>query len=111
MEMLCPDTLTFDDLKTSVDDGIIDTVLACFVDMQGRLMGKRFHARNFVETSFMKKPIAATICWPLILRWRRRWLCLDQLGSGYGDYVMKPDLDTFGLCHGLRALRWCCAMC
>ena len=46
-----PGTMTFDDLKSRVQTGDIDTVLACFVDMQGRLMGKRFHAVNFVEHS------------------------------------------------------------
>jgi glutamine synthetase len=44
--------MTFDDLKSRVAEGTVDTVLACLVDMQGRLMGKRFHAVNFVETSF-----------------------------------------------------------
>ena len=42
----------FDSLKQMVASGDIDTVLVCFVDMQGRLVGKRFHAVNFVETSF-----------------------------------------------------------
>jgi hypothetical protein len=28
----------------------IDTVLVCMVDMQGRLMGKRFHVSNFIES-------------------------------------------------------------
>lgn len=42
--------LTLDTLKdrTGVDD--IDTVLVCLVDMQGRLMGKRYHVSNFLET-------------------------------------------------------------
>ena len=35
-------TYRFDDLKKDVAEGRIDTVLACLVDMQGRLMGKRF---------------------------------------------------------------------
>ena len=43
-------TLNFDDLKTYVSDGSVDTVLVCIVDMQGRLMGKRFHAQAFVES-------------------------------------------------------------
>ena len=47
-----PKTMTFHTPKANAEDGSIDTVLACFVDMQGRLMGKRFHAVNFVETSF-----------------------------------------------------------
>ena len=45
-------TMTFDALKAAVTSGEIDTVLACFPDMQGRLLGKRFHAVNFVQTSF-----------------------------------------------------------
>ena len=44
-----PSTLRFEDLKTHINDGSIDTVLACLVDMQGRLMGKRFHAQNFID--------------------------------------------------------------
>ena len=34
--------LSFDDLKSGVKKGEIDTVLACIVDMQGRLMGEAF---------------------------------------------------------------------
>ena len=41
--------MTFDDLKTWIESGQIDTVLACIVDMQGRVMGKRFHAEAFLE--------------------------------------------------------------
>ncbi|MDE0784261.1 MAG: glutamine synthetase, partial [Planktomarina sp.] len=47
-----PKNMSFEQLKSKVTDGSIDTVLVCFVDMQGRLMGKRFHGVNFVETSF-----------------------------------------------------------
>ena len=36
-------------LRAQVDGGEVDTVLVCLVDMQGRLMGKRLHARHFVE--------------------------------------------------------------
>ncbi len=37
--------LTLSELKKDVSAGKIDTVLACMVDMQGRLIGKRFHAQ------------------------------------------------------------------
>ena len=43
--------LTFEAFKSAVSNGSIDTVLACLVDMQGRLMGKRFHAQNFIDHS------------------------------------------------------------
>ena len=41
--------LSFDDLKAQVAAGDVDTVLVCLVDMQGRLMGKRFHAGHFIN--------------------------------------------------------------
>jgi glutamine synthetase len=90
-----PKTMTFDDLKAGVADGSIDTVLACFVDMQGRLMGKRFHAVNFVETSFEE-----THCCNYLLATDLEMATPDGYAStswqsGYGDYVMKPDLATF----------------
>ena len=37
--------LTLEELKSEVAAGAIDTVVAAFPDMQGRLMGKRFHAQ------------------------------------------------------------------
>ncbi len=51
---------TFDDLKIDVAAGRIDTVIAAQIDMQGRLMGKRFQAEYFVDSAG-RKPTAATI--------------------------------------------------
>ena len=95
-----PETLTFDALKSQVAAGSIDTVLVCFVDMQGRLMGKRFHAVNFVETSFNE-----THCCNYLLATDLEMATPDGYAStswraGYGDYVMKPDLAT------LRPVPW-----
>ncbi|WP_223420968.1 glutamine synthetase family protein [Tateyamaria pelophila] len=89
-----PGLMSFEDLKASVADGSIDTVLACFVDMQGRLMGKRFHGANFVETSFEE-----THCCNYLLATDLEMATPDGYAStswrtGYGDYVMKPDLAT-----------------
>ena len=39
----------FPALTESVDSGQIDTVLVVFTDMQGRLQGKRMHARYFLD--------------------------------------------------------------
>ena len=41
--------MTFEDLKKQIAAGQIDTVLTCMIDMQGRLMGKRFHAEAFLD--------------------------------------------------------------
>ncbi len=92
-----PGQLSFDDLKTRVTAGDIDTVLVCFADMQGRLMGKRFHAVNFVETSYKE-----THCCNYLLATDLEMATPDGYAStswesGYGDYVMQPDLDTIRL--------------
>lgn len=95
-----PGHLSFDELKARVKDGSIDTVLTCFPDMQGRLMGKRFHAVNFVETSFKE-----THCCNYLLATDLEMATPDGYASsswegGYGDYVMAPDLNT------LRVVPW-----
>lgn len=92
--------LTFDQLKQQVAEGSIDTVLVCLVDMQGRLMGKRFHAQNFVTTSYEE-----THCCNYLLATDLEMATPDGYAStsweaGYGDYVMKPDLTT------LRTVPW-----
>ncbi len=93
-------TLSFDALKSQVASGAIDTVLVCFVDMQGRLMGKRFHAVNFVETSCQE-----THCCNYLLATDLEMATPDGYAAsswekGYGDYVMKPDLAT------IRPVPW-----
>ena len=44
-------TLSLEALTALVDEGEIDTVVMAQVDMQGRLMGKRFHARHFLDSA------------------------------------------------------------
>ena len=41
--------LELDTLKQDVASGAIDTVLVCFADMQGRLIGKRVTGHFFVD--------------------------------------------------------------
>jgi len=92
--------LSLEDLKTAATDGAIDTVLVCLVDMQGRLMGKRFHVSNFLESAWQE-----THCCNYLLATDLEMATPDGYAStswkaGYGDYVMKPDLTT------LRVLPW-----
>ena len=87
-------------LKQEVEAGTIDTVLACFPDMQGRLIGKRVSGRFFVEqvahemhacdyllaVDMEMEPVPgyAAASWDL----------------GYGDFAIRPDLAT------LRRIPW-----
>jgi glutamine synthetase len=93
--------LTFAELKSAAGSGDIDTVLVCMVDMQGRLMGKRFHVQNFIESSHEETHCCNYLLATDLEMATAGRLCDDQLGKGgYGDYVMKPDLST------LRRVPW-----
>jgi len=92
--------VSFDALKDLAASGDVDTVLVCMVDMQGRLMGKRFHVSNFIESSHRE-----THCCNYLFATDLEMATPDGYAAtswekGYGDYVMKPDLST------LRRLPW-----
>lgn len=91
---------SFDDLKLDVAAGRIDTVIAAQVDMQGRLMGKRFQAEYFVEGAWKETHscnylLATDIEMETVPGYKA-----SSWEQGYGDYTMKPDLST------LRKLPW-----
>ena len=44
--------LTLAGLRELAVTGKIDTVLACMVDMQGRLIGKRFQVEFFLDSAY-----------------------------------------------------------
>jgi len=92
--------MNFEELKSAVDAGTIDTVLACLVDMQGRLMGKRFVAEHFVDNAYHE-----THCCDYLLATDLEMATPEGFEAsswqrGYGDYVMKPDLTT------IRPVPW-----
>jgi glutamine synthetase len=95
-----PANLTFDALKAAVEAGEIDTVLTCLVDMQGRMMGKRFHAAHFVnggyhETHGCNYLLATDMDMITVPGYKS-----TSWAAGYGDYIHKPDLST------LRRVPW-----
>ena len=95
-----PGNMTLDALKDAVARGEIDTVLVAGIDMQGRLMGKRFHAQFFVDGGYEE-----THCCNYLLTVDMEMTTVQGYKSsswetGYGDYVLRPDLST------LRPLPW-----
>jgi glutamine synthetase len=92
--------LTFDALKAAVAAGSIDTVIVAMVDMQGRLIGKRFQAEYFIdgaheETHGCDYLLANDIDMEPVPGY-----AAASWDKGYGDFVLKPDLAT------LRKLPW-----
>jgi glutamine synthetase len=92
--------MTFDALRDAVANGSIDTVIVAGIDMQGRLVGKRFHAAFFVnggheETHCCNYLLAVDMEMTTVQGYKS-----SNWQTGYGDYVMKPDLAT------LRPIPW-----
>ncbi len=97
-----PGKLTLDELKALTTSGQIDTVLACMVDMQGRLMGKRFVAQHFIDVAWEE-----THCCNYLLATDLEMHTVEGYASsswqgGYGDYMMRPDLTTLRLAAWLE---------
>ena len=95
-----PANLTFDALKAAVDKDEIDTVLTCITDMQGRLMGKRFHARHFVDGGYEETHGCNYLLATDLEMNTVQGYAATSWQAGYGDYVHKPDLST------LRRVPW-----
>lgn len=95
-----PGLLTLETLQAAFEAGEIDTVVVAAVDMQGRLMGKRFHAAHFLAGGWHE-----THCCNYLLTVDMEMNPVPGYASaswaqGYGDYVMKPDMAT------LRRTPW-----
>jgi len=95
-----PANMTLESLTKAVESGEIDTVLTCIIDMQGRLMGKRFHAAHFInggydETHGCNYLLATDIPMNTVQGYKA-----TSWQAGYGDYVHKPDLST------IRRVPW-----
>jgi len=92
--------MTFDDLKKAAKDGSIDTVLVCQIDMQGRLMGKRFHVEAFIESGHKETHGCNYLLATDLAMATPEGYAATSWAGGYGDYTMKPDLST------LRPVPW-----
>src|SRR5436309_141145 len=94
--------LTVDELRADVESGAVDTVIAAFTDMQGRLLGKRLHAAFFLDELGAGHGIEGCN-YLLALDMEmdpQPGYALASWERGYGDFGLKPDLET------LRRVPW-----
>ncbi|MFE5833872.1 glutamine synthetase family protein [Streptomyces sp. NPDC056488] len=93
--------LRVEELHALVASGEIDTVVLAFPDMQGRLQGKRFAARFFLDdvlghgTEGCNYLLAVDTEMNTVDGYE-----MSSWDRGYGDFAMHPDLTT------LRRLPW-----
>lgn len=93
--------LSVADLVQRVEAGMLDTVLVAMTDMQGRLQGKRCSARYFIDevldhaTEACNYLLAVDVDMTTVDGYE-----MSSWDTGYGDFVLRPDLDT------LRLVPW-----
>ncbi|MDQ0324997.1 glutamine synthetase [Rhodopseudomonas julia] len=92
--------LTLEELRALAAAGEIDTVLSAQIDMQGRLMGKRFHVDFFLDNAWKESRSCSYLqATDLEMTTVEGYKSVNWV-TGYGDYVMRPDLAT------LRRVPW-----
>ncbi len=89
-----PGNLTLETLTEMAATGEIDTVLVALVDMQGRLMGKRFHVQNFLDHAVDETHCCNYLLATDLVMSTPSGYKATSWEKGYGDYVMRPDLGT-----------------
>src|SRR5256885_3815510 len=93
--------LTLAELRSDVESGKIDTVVAAFTDMQGRLLGKREHAEFFLDETAEHGLEGCNYLLALDMEMDpQRGYEMASWERGYGDFRLLPDLDT------LRRVPW-----
>lgn len=93
--------LTVAQLRDLVDTGHIDTVLVAMTDMQGRLQGKRCDARYFLDEVVDHATEACNYLLAVDVEMNPvAGYTMSSWESGYGDFVLRPDLET------LRLVPW-----
>ncbi|MEO7117366.1 MAG: glutamine synthetase, partial [Candidatus Limnocylindrales bacterium] len=89
------------DLRKAADRGEIDTVLLAFTDMQGRLQGKRFHTSHFLEAIVNHGAEGCNDLLAVDVEMNTvDGYAMASWDRGYGDFEMRPDMDT------LRLVPW-----
>jgi glutamine synthetase len=92
--------LTFEELKREIAAGTIDTVVAAMVDLQGRLVGKRFHAEFFADSGHEETHGCNYLLGVDIEMEPVPGYKAASWKLGYGDFTLKPDMAT------LRRVPW-----
>jgi len=88
-------------LEKAVDDGSVDTVLLTIADMEGRLQGKRLTAAHFLDVVAEHGAEGCNYLLAVDVDMETvDGYSMSSWSRGYGDFAMKPDLET------LRPIPW-----
>jgi len=93
--------MTLEELKRWADEGKLDTVIVAFPDVFGRLVGKRFTARNFIDTVAEHGTHGCNYLLTVDIEMEpQAGFRLANWEKGFGDFEFRSDLNT------IRHLAW-----
>src|SRR4051794_4616312 len=102
--------MTLDELRKATTDGTVDTVLLALVDMQGRLQGKRLTARHFLDEVLEHNAEGCNYLLAVDVDMSTvDGYAMSSWERGYGDFVLRPDLDTLRVTPWLPGTALCMA--
>jgi glutamine synthetase len=94
-------SISTEELTLLIEGGEVDTVVLAVPDMQGRLQGKRFHARFFLDEVLAHGTEACNYLLAVDVDMNTvGGFAISSWERGYGDFAIRPDLDT------LRRVPW-----
>ena len=87
--------MTVEELKKAAADGTVDTVLLAIADMEGRLQGKRLTATHFLNDTLEHGAEGCNYLLAVDVDMETvGGYAMSSWDTGYGDFQMKPDLQT-----------------
>ncbi len=93
--------MNLDELRKAADKGSVDTVLLTIADMEGRLQGKRLTTGHFLDEVVEHHAEGCNYLLAVDVDMNTvDGYAMSSWERGYGDFVMKPDMDT------LRPVPW-----
>ena len=93
--------ITVDQLRKEIEAGRIDTVVVGATDMQGRLQGKRIHAKFFLDDTLKNGTEGCNYLLASDIEMNTvQGYDISSWDTGYADMGMLPDLNT------LRPMPW-----
>jgi glutamine synthetase len=96
-----PGMLSQEQLRVAAAEGEIDTVVLAFTDMQGRLQGKRLSAEFFLDEVAQHYSEGCNYLLAVDIEMNTvDGYAMSSWSTGYGDFVLKPDMST------LRRMPW-----
>ena len=93
--------MKLEELKRRIDSGEIDTVIVAAPDVSGKLVGKRFTGRMFIDTVATHGTHGCNYLLTVDIEMEpQTGFRLANWEKGFGDFEFRPDLET------LRILPW-----